>query len=118
MLKISFMGLLIAALLNMLMVSQGVLPLWLIFVTAALLSFFQAPGFVLLLQGSNVGARYRSVSLGHAMGSMLFSGTTPFISLGLWHLTGCNGAPFVWFITLILMGYGALLLLKPLARIP
>ncbi len=111
-LNLSVKALLIAAIVNAVLIHQGILFPWVVWLTAGILSFFQAPGFVVLFEKFKVDERYRSIGLGHAMGSMLFSGSTPFISLWLWHNTGMVIAPFIYFIALILMGYGALFILR------
>ncbi len=54
-------------------------------------------------------ARFRCQSLGHAVGSMLFSGTTPVICLFLWHNTGLIYSPFLYILMLVAMGLGALI---------
>ncbi|WP_032112996.1 MFS transporter [Candidatus Paracaedibacter symbiosus] len=67
--------------------------LWLLLTTSLALVFI--PGFTLILSRSGVGARYRFVSLGHSLGSVLFSGCAPAISLFLWQQTGASFAPMV-----------------------
>lgn len=67
---------------------QGKVSLALLILIAISLSFVFTPGFTLIIASVGVGARYRFVSLGHSLGSVLFSGCAPAISLFLWQWTG------------------------------
>jgi len=110
--KISSFCLFAAIILNGMMIIKGVMPDWLIGFTAATLSFMQAPGFVVLFQKFSIGERYRCASMGHAIGSVLFSGSAPFISYGLWYLTNLAIAPLFYFAVLAVIGFVAILLLE------
>ncbi len=103
-LKSSAFFLLSVVLLNVSAFYQGMFPFWLMGLTVIALSFFQAPGFVVLMQKIKVQERYRCMSLGHSLGSMILSGTTPFISLWLWNATELPMAPFGYFVFLALLG--------------
>lgn len=74
-------------------------------------AFIATPGFNLILRSVGVGQRYRFVSMGHALGSVLLSGSTPAMSLLLWQQTQLEIAPL--FHALILCGCagGAIMLL-------
>jgi hypothetical protein len=72
------------------------------------MSFCHVPVFVFLIQQFNVGERYRCLSLGHAVGSMLFSGSTPAISTFIWYYTQMRLAPIGYFMVLVLMSITAL----------
>lgn len=100
------------AIINTLYILQGSLPYTLILLTAIALSFAQANTFVVILNQFNVTERCRGTSLGHALGSMLLSGSTPFISLWLWNFTEIQSAPFIYFLILCSISYVALLLLE------
>jgi MHS family proline/betaine transporter-like MFS transporter len=93
---------------NTLLISQESFPTWAWMLTAVNLSFLHTPGFVVLFQRFIVGERFRCVSLGHAIGSMLLSGTAPFLSLWIWKITGQSSAPLFYFMFLTLLGYFAL----------
>lgn len=106
--KISFLGLLPLIILNVYMLSQNRLPFSLMILTSMALSFFHTPGFVTILQKFEISERYRCSSLSHAIGSMLFSGSTPLISLGIWQLTHHEVAPLFYFALLCFLGFFAL----------
>ena len=110
--KTFFYGLLVCLGLNIFMVLQGQMPLWLIWITAGILAVFQAPMYTLLMQRIPVAERCRCLSVGHATGSMLFSGSAPFMSLWLWHSTHNAIAPFLYFGLLATMGFLATSLIK------
>lgn len=109
-LKGSALTLLATTALNTVFISQGYFPTFAWLLTAVNLSFLHTPGFVVLFQRFMVGERFRCVSMGHAIGSMLLSGTAPFLSLWIWRETGHNNAPLFYFMFLTLIGYFALYL--------
>ncbi len=111
-LKISLNGLVGVAFLNAMMLYQGIMPVWIIWLTSGLLSFFQAPGFVVLLEKFSIGERYRAASFGHAIGSCVFSGSAPIISFWLWHITQIQIIPLLYFLLLIFIGFLAIFLLR------
>lgn len=102
--KMASYVLLIFIFLNILMLAQGYIPTWLMCSTTIGMVFLNAPVFALLLEKISVAERYRCLSLGHSLGSMIFSGSTPLISLGLWYITQYAFAPFIYFILLTLLG--------------
>ena len=67
---------------------------------------------VLLLGKFQVEERYRGIGLGHALGSMLLSGTAPLIGLWIWKITSIAHAPLFYFAFLIGIGYLAVFLLE------
>lgn len=71
---------------------------------AVCLSGMHTPGFVVLAKHFPVQYRYRSMAIGHALGSMIFSGSTPFIALSLYQFTHIKAMPFMYFLTLTLGG--------------
>lgn len=107
-LKVSSLVLLATLFMNTLFITQGIFPTWAWIWTAVNLSFLHTPGFVVLFQRFSVGERFRCISLGHAIGSVLLSGTAPFLSLWIWKTTGESAAPLFYFMTITLLGYFAL----------
>lgn len=84
--------------------------------TAIALSFCQGPAFVALMQQFPTSYRYRSVSIGHAIGSMLFSGSAPVISTWLWQKTSLNTAPLYYFFFLFLMSICGIFLVQKINK--
>lgn len=91
----------------------GIVPIALLLALTIPLAFIFTPGFSLILPKVQVGSRYRFVSLGHAIGSVLFSGCAPAISLFFWIQTNIVFIPFLHGLFLCGCVYGALQLLKP-----
>jgi len=110
--KIALIALLGAAYLNVMMLRQGEIHLGLMLLTACLISFFQAPVFVMLFRQFNTAVRYRCIGMGHSVASMLFSGTAPFISLLFWKKTNVPEAPMIYFIFLILLAWIGIFLVE------
>lgn len=108
-LKTSALTLFAITAMNTILIYQGYFPTWAWLLTAINLSFLHTPGFVVIFQRFKVGERFRCVSMGHAVGSMILSGTAPFLSLWIWQITGQSIAPFFYFMFLTLLGYCALL---------
>jgi MHS family proline/betaine transporter-like MFS transporter len=95
--------------LNTLLMIKGIVPFSLPILITVSIAFFALPAMTFLLQRCDVGIRFRCQSVGHAVGSMLFSGTTPVICLFLWHKTGLSYSPFLYILALVAMGLGALI---------
>jgi len=93
--------------LNATMISQGVVFFPLLILTTMALACFMAPGYLFLIRQYTVGVRFRCLSLGHTVGSMLFSGTTPAICLLLWQNTSVPYLPYLYFMGLVTMGLTA-----------
>lgn len=108
--KLAGLSLFGLVLLHLWVLSQNTFPFGLMLLTAIVLPFFHAPGFVLVAEKFKVEERYRCISFGHSVGSMLFSGSAPLVGLWIWQLTQVTIAPFIYFALLILMGYMALML--------
>ena len=102
------------------MLSLGVLlgriPLALLFLSAICLSGFHTPGFVVLAKHFPVHQRYRSLAIGHAVGSLVFSGSTPFVALYLYKVSNLPNLPFVYVVLLISMGVMAVLSLERMKK--
>jgi MHS family proline/betaine transporter-like MFS transporter len=95
------------AIINLMLISDEIVFMPTMFLTTMSMAFFVAPAYLFLTQQYDVNVRFRCFSLGHAIGSMLFSGTTPVISLFLWRMTELNYAPFLYFLFLITIGLTA-----------
>ncbi len=93
--------------LNTLMVLNGAVFFPLMILTTITMVLFYAPGYLFLIQQFDVGIRFRALSLGHTIGSMLFSGTTPVVCLFLWQSTNLSYGPFLYFLLLGVMGLAA-----------
>jgi MFS transporter, MHS family, proline/betaine transporter len=104
--------LLILSLSHVIAIMAGIFPMALAVLTVIALAAFQAPAFISLFERVSADKRCQSIAIGHALGSFLFSGSTPMISLGLWQKTGWMPAPFLYFIFLVGLGFFGLSLLK------
>jgi MHS family proline/betaine transporter-like MFS transporter len=94
-------------LMNIVMIMKQVIFFPLLVLTTLSMVFFFAPGYIFLTQQYDVGVRFRCLSIGHTLGSMIFSGTTPVICLILWQKTGLAYAPYIYFLCLTVMGLAA-----------
>lgn len=112
----SLIVLMILSILNVLMIAQNEISLPLMGATVIALAFFHSPGYVLLARQFSVGERFRCVSMGHALGSMIFSGSTPMICTFLWHTTQIPVAPMIYFMGLSVMAFFAVYLSKTPAQ--
>jgi MHS family proline/betaine transporter-like MFS transporter len=74
-------------LLNGYFVAQGLLPLWLMILTSMSFSLFIVPCDVINASLYPVKTRSSGMGIGHSLGSMIFSGTTPFMAMLLWQNT-------------------------------
>jgi MFS transporter, MHS family, proline/betaine transporter len=70
------------------------------------LALMHTPGYVLLMRQFIPASRYRHMSLGHSMGSLLMSGTAPLVATYLWQKLQ-NPMSFIWHF-LSLLGIGLL----------
>lgn len=92
------------AMINLILVIDGIVFIPTMLLTTFSMAFFTAPAYLFLTQQYDVSIRFRCLSLGHALGSMIFSGTTPVICLSLWQVTGLTYAPFAYFLFLVTVG--------------
>jgi MHS family proline/betaine transporter-like MFS transporter len=90
--------------LNTLMILNGTVSFPLMILITIAMVFFYAPGYLFLMQQYDVSVRFRCLSLGHTVGSMLFSGTTPVVCLFLWQSTSLSYTPYLYFLFLVVMG--------------
>lgn len=111
-LKITAILIIFLAITNIIFIQQGSLPFPIMVITAVALSFAQANTFVVIINQFNVRERCRGTSLGHALGSMLLSGSTPFISLWIWKFFQIPALAFCYFLILCILSYIALQLLE------
>lgn len=75
----------------------------LLFLTSAILPFLTMPGAVILTKSIPISIRYRLFSLSHAIGSIIISAPTAFISTFLYHQTNIVWLPLCYFIVTILV---------------
>lgn len=64
-------------------------------ILSAAAAFLVEPGFNLILPAFGVLERYRYMSLGHSLGSLIFSGTAPAISLFFMHTLNHHAMPIM-----------------------
>jgi MHS family proline/betaine transporter-like MFS transporter len=98
---------LVLAAINIVLIIKGIVFFPLMALTAISVVFFQAPVFIFFTQHLPVSVRFRCQSLGHTLGSMLFSGTTPVTCLFLWQNTSLPYAPYLYFLFFVAMGLTA-----------
>jgi len=92
------------AIINLILITDEIVFIPAMLLTTISMAFFTAPAYLFLTQQYDVNIRFRCLSLGHALGSMIFSGTTPVICLSLWRMTGFTYAPFAYFLFLVTVG--------------
>lgn len=92
------------AIINLILIVDEIIFVPIMLLTTISMAFFVAPAYLFLTQQYDVNIRFRCLSLGHAIGSMIFSGTTPVICLSLWQMTDLSYAPFAYFLFLTAMG--------------
>ena len=84
----------------------------LLILTSTTLPFITMPGAVILTKSIPMAIRYRLFSLSHAIGSIIISAPTAFVSTFLYHKTNISWLPLCYFIASILMISFALYKLK------
>lgn len=89
---------------NIVLIVHEIVLFPLMIVTTIAIAFFFTPGYLYLMRQFDIGIRFRGLSIGHAIGSMLFSGTTPFVCLLLWQKTTLSHVPYLYFLSLLIMG--------------
>lgn len=87
------------------------LPLVFILTTLAL-SLVHSCIFTILFEQFGVFQRCKGISIGHALGSMILSGTTPMLSLYLFKMTQFSLAPIFYFSLLCIISFLAFLWLN------
>lgn len=90
---------------NMYCVHQGIFPQWVMLITGVFMTPVHAIGLVIIYKKLRVNERFRCSSLGHAIGSMLLSGTAPVCSLWLMKITNNSIMPLLYFLGLSMVGY-------------
>lgn len=86
---------------SMLYLNQNTYPCWLLLCTTAVQAFVVFPWAVLIMDCLDISYRYRSLALGHSVGSMIFSGFTPMFCMFIWKHTAWPAAPFLYIIVMI-----------------
>lgn len=106
--KISILGVFTCLLL------QYIFPIniMLIILTSLFATLYQIPGYPLINSLFKSEYRYRGLSMGHGLGSLVLSGSTPFISLLIVQISNQNTAIFGYGMVLLGLGYFGLLLIK------
>jgi len=109
--------LILAIVVNIGCVMMRYVPLSLLLFTSFALKLFSIPGYALLFDKVHTNIRYRVLSLGHAIGSMLFSGTTAWVAMLIWSKTNTATAPFFYLLMFPCLALLALdMLFKPTAK--
>lgn len=108
--KIFTVGLVLMIGTNMYCIQQKFFPQWVMLTTTFFMTPLHAVGLVLIYKKLRVDERFRCSSLGHAIGSMLFSGTAPVYSLWLMKVTANPITPLLYFLALSMLGYCAVLI--------
>ena len=86
--------------------------------TIALLPFLTMPAAVILKQSIPIVIRYRIFSLSHAVGSILISAPTAFVSTFVYNKSGIAWLPILYFMTTILLIFISLINIKKLSKNP
>jgi len=92
------------AIVNIFLIMDGIVSFPMVVFITLSMAFYVAPAYLFLTQQYDVKIRFRCFCIGHAIGSMLFSGTNPVVCLYLWQVTGLSFAPFVYCLFLITLG--------------
>ena len=103
--------------LNVVMIIDKAIFFPLMIITTISIVFFFAPGYLFLIRQYEVDVRFRCLSLGHTIGSMLFSGTTPVVCLFLWQHTSLSYIPYIYSLCLVTMGLVAFIWGRQIAEI-
>ena len=80
-----------------------ILNAWLFITIAAVMPFITMSSAAILKQSIPVAIRYRLFSLSHAIGSVILSAPTAFLSTLLYHETGITWLPVCYFMVMILL---------------
>lgn len=86
---------------------------WMLAAFSMALAMMQSPAFILIMRQFDPAVRFRCTSIAHSIGSLLLSGSAPFVATFLWGqfaLPETLAAHLIFLATLVL---GALMILKP-----
>ena len=108
--------LIIASLGHIYVLNNNKVSIKLFFLTIAILPFLTMPAAVMLKQSIPIVIRYRIFSLGHAVGSIIISAPTAFISTLVYRKTGIPWLPVLYFITTIILVSISLIKIKKLSK--
>jgi len=86
--------------------------------TIVILPFLTMPTAVILKQSIPIVIRYRIFSLSHAVGSILISAPTAFVSMFVYNKSGIAWLPIFYFITTIILISISLIKIKKLSKNP
>lgn len=79
------------------------------------LAAIHSPGYVLLMRQFSMGTRYRHMSLGHSLGSLLMSGSAPLLATYFWQEWSSTLSFSLHFALLLGIGILAVILIRRLA---
>lgn len=96
---------LIALALNAYMININQAPLWVLIFTGCSFALFHVPVYVLLMKMFKINERYRCMSMSHAIGTALFSSTTPIVANYFWDYFRNPAAPIFYCGFLVGLGF-------------
>jgi MHS family proline/betaine transporter-like MFS transporter len=111
-LKLSFLLCFIMIIANGVALHLNVAPDWLMAATTISFVLFHIPAFVLLVKMFSVGERYRCMSMGHALGSVIFSSSSPLIANYFYIHFQHPVAPLFYCAFLVVLGLVAVLYVR------
>ncbi|WP_010299896.1 MFS transporter [Candidatus Odyssella thessalonicensis] len=74
------------------------------------LALMHSPGYVLLMRQFNISSRYRHLSIGHSLGSLLMSGTAPLLATYFWQKWHSPTSLVNHLIILLVLGFSGVIL--------
>ncbi|MEO0348098.1 MAG: hypothetical protein AAF153_01975, partial [Pseudomonadota bacterium] len=108
---IGFIGVIAFAGLNAWFINQGKFSQFSFYATTSFLAMMRISAMAILKQSIPKAIRYRIFSMAHACGSIILSGTTPFIATLIYRQTGIAWLPLGYFIIVMTMLFSSLLLI-------
>lgn len=113
---IAIVALLFISLIHIYVLSINQVSISLFLTTIAILPFLTMPAAVILKQSIPIVIRYRIFSLSHAVGSILISAPTAFISTFAYNKSGVSWLPILYFISTIGLISISLIKIKKLSK--
>lgn len=86
---------------------------WMLATFTLVLAMMSSPAFILIMRQFDPSVRFRCASIGHSIGSLLLSGSAPFLATFLWTTFSNSATLAAHLIFLAVLSLGALLLLRP-----
>lgn len=114
--SIGYIGIVGCTVANILLVERGEFSHLAFYGNTASLALLLMPSFAILKQSIPKYIRYRLFSMAHACGSILLSGTSPFISTLLYEKTSVTWLPLAYFLFLMTVLFGMLYLIGRAGR--